>query len=129
MHYEWKMSVLGQEVTYTLNLILYFLCTIRSYMLFKVVRYWNIYSSERSKKILAFFDPYASPNLFTYKANVKMRGFVTLCLLGGFALVMSSLLLKTMEYYKEDKENKFYFYWNSLWYLVVTMCTSIYYDN
>jgi len=98
-------------------------------MLFKVVRYWNIYSSERSKKILAFFDPYASPNLFTYKANVKMRGFVTLCLLGGFALVMSSLLLKTMEYYKEDKENKFYFYWNSLWYLVVTMCTSIYYDN
>jgi hypothetical protein len=118
------MLVVGQEVTYTLNLILYFLCTFRSYMLFKVIRYWNLYSSKRSKKILAFFDPYANSNLFTYKANVKMNGFLALCILGGFTLVMASLILKTMEYNAVNLSNKFYYFWNSLWYLVVTMCTS-----
>lgn len=122
--YEWQMKILGSEVTYTINLVLYFLSMFRVYIIVKVVRYWNLYSKVRSKKILKFFDRYSNSDVFSYKANLSQRGFITLTLLAGFTLILFSLLLKAVEYYVNNPQSKFYYYWNSLWLLVVTMCTS-----
>lgn len=122
--YKFNMMILGQEVTYTINLLFFFFCTLRSYMLIKVIRYWNLYSKKRSKKILAFFSPNSNSDYFLYKANLSSNGFFTLTLLGFVTLIICSLLLQTFEYLSKDPNNPFYYYWNSLWYLVVTMTTS-----
>ncbi len=124
LHYEFTINILGQDVTYSLNLLLYFFSSFRIYMLFKVIRYWNVYSKRRSRKILQFFSPGTNMNIFLYKANLSKYGFSTLTILGFITLVIASLLLKAFEYTKQDEKNPFYYYWNSLWYLVVTMCTS-----
>jgi hypothetical protein len=122
---EFSIKILGQDVLYSLNLLLFVLSTIRVYILVKVIRYWNLYSKNRSKKILQFFTNGSNNDIFLYKANLSRSGFVTLVLLGLVTLFITSMLLKVVEYTKQDRKNPFYYYWNSLWFLIVTMCTSI----
>lgn len=126
--YSFTMDIVGSQITYSLNMVLYFLCTLRCYLMIKVIRYWNLYSTERSKKILKFFDKHSNSDLFLYKANLDQRGFVTLSCFGIIVLIYFSLLLKVLEYYKYDKSNPFNYYWNSIWYLIVTMGTIGYGD-
>jgi hypothetical protein len=128
IHYEFNIMVLGEEVTYSMNLFLYFLCIIRIYMVLKVIRYWNLYAKKRSKKILEFFSKEANSDIFLYKANLSNRGFSTLLILGFFTLLICSLLLKVTEFTQNNQKNPFFYFWNSLWYLVVTMCTIGYGD-
>lgn len=128
VQYHFKIITVGQNITYTINILFYFLTLIRVYIVVKFLRYWNLYSKRRSKKIVKLFDKSANSDLFMYKANLTKRGFITLCFLGMFVLLMSSLMLKVCEYthYSEENKdsNKFYYYWNNLWFLIVTMCTS-----
>ena len=128
LKYSFVMDRVGSPITYSLNMVLYFLCTLRCYLMIKVIRYWNLYSTERSKKILKFFDKNSNSDLFLYKANLDQRGFLTLSCFGIIVLIYFSLLLKVLEYYKYDKSNPFNYYWNSIWYLIVTMGTIGYGD-
>lgn len=122
--YKFQMEIVGNKVIYTLNMILYFLCTLRSYYFIKVIRYWNLYSTERSKRILNYFDKDSNSDMFLYKANLDHRGFITLLLLGVIVVVYFSLLLKVLEYDLPNPSNPFANYINNIWYLIVTMATS-----
>ena len=128
LEWHFEIDILGNPIIYSLNMILYFLSTIRLYYIIKIIKTWNLFSLPRSKKILRYFDSKGNPNFFSIKANLDNRGFLTLSFIGICALIYFSLLLKVLEYYKYDKENPFNYVINNFWYLLITMGTIGYGD-
>jgi hypothetical protein len=128
LEWHFEIDILGNPIIYSLNMILYFLSTIRLYYIIKVIKTWNLFSTPRSKKILRYFESKGNPNFFLIKANLDNRGFLTLSFIGICSLIYFSLLLKVLEYYKYDKENPFNYVINNFWYLLITMGTIGYGD-
>ena len=128
LEWHFEIDILGNPIIYSLNMILYFLSTIRLYYIIKIIKTWNLFSTPRSKKILRYFESKGNPNFFLIKANLDNRGFLTLSFIGICSLIYFSLLLKVLEYYKYDKENPFNYVINNFWYLLITMGTIGYGD-
>lgn len=123
LHYKITIKTLGLKIDYTLNMLFIVLCFLRIYVIGKMIRYWNRYSNGRSKRILGNYR-ISEGLLFLYKANFKLNGFITLGLLGIMIVLFGGMLFRLFEYTKLDKVNQFYYVWNSLWYVIVTGCTS-----
>ena len=128
LKWEFEIEILGNPIIYSLNMILYFLSTIRLYYIIKIIKTWNLFSTPRSKKILSYFESKGNPNFFLIKANLDDRGFLTLSFIGLCALIYFSLLLKVLEYFEYDKSNPFNYVINNFWYLLITMGTIGYGD-
>lgn len=125
VRYEFVIKVIGKEITYNINMMLYFICSLRIYTLIKVIRYYNLFAQEHPKSILKFYDKNSSSQTFLYRANLKQNGFVTIAIIGSMTLLYSSVIFQVVEYDKKDENNPYYYLWNCSWYIIVTMCTSI----
>jgi hypothetical protein len=121
LNYYWKTG----EVMYSINSILFSLCILRLYVCIKVLKYWDLYASDKSKRVHKFFNN-DNINVFLYKANLKTRGFFTLVLIVVVCIYLSALILKVYEDFDPNTHSKFNDLLNCLWYLIVTMTTSIF---
>lgn len=126
VRYEWKVIYLGFEIMFNLNMLFFFFCSLRIYIIVKAIRYWNLFSQNTSIHMLRLFNELSNPYFFFYKSNLKRNGLITLFLLGAFSLIYFSLIFQVLEYFKKDISNEYYYFVNCIWYLIVTMCTGIF---
>ncbi len=120
---HWIMKTVGNDINYSSSAILFSFCILRLYVCFKVIRYWNFYSNDKSKRILKIFKN-TSLDLFLYKANIKARGLFTITFIFTVALYLSALIFKIYEDSVPENDVGFSYIWNCLWFLIVTITTS-----
>ena len=111
-------------IYFNINMLFFFFCSLRFYVLVKVLRYYNLFTHKRSKNILKFFEKKSLGTNFLYRANLKLNGFITIGLIGSITLIYSSMILNIFEYTNDNVNNDFFYFWNCSWYIIVTMCTS-----
>ena len=121
--FQYKVDFIGIETMFNINMLFFFLGSLRIYTLIKVIGYCNIYSQDNSKNILYFFDKFTNNNMFFFKSNLKQNGLITLAFIGSISLFYFSLIFQILEYSEKNLDNPYYYYVNSLWFLIVTMCT------
>lgn len=124
---SWTMKILNNEVTYTLNMILFILSLMRLYTVLKAIRYWNYYSSEKALRILRLYKN-KFLNVFLYKVIIKVNSYIALGLLFVSILYMFALLFKVLENYTAQDLYGFSSFYNCLWYLISTMTATGYGD-
>lgn len=121
---NWQMIILGQKVTYSLNMILFSIGLLRLYVCLKIIKYWYTYTNDKSKRIFKFFQN-KNHNMFFYKTAIKAYGFFAVIIIFTMILYLSSLVFKVFEHYSnKDDNNHFKYILNCLWYLAQTMTTS-----
>lgn len=118
------MITIGNNIDYSLSAILFSFCILRLYVCVKVIRYWNFYSNEKSKRIVLFFKN-TSIDLFLYKSNIKANGLLTITFIFIVVLYLFALIFKIYEDYKPSNDIGFSYYLNCLWFLVVTVTTGM----
>lgn len=123
---KFEILILGNNIIYSFNTIMYCLAVLRFYIVIKLVKFWNLYSSRRARNIQNFLGIDTDPSVFLYKTNLKARSFLSLAMIGFSLLYLASLVFKVFEYTKVDHNAEFYYFWNSIWFLLITMTTSIY---
>jgi hypothetical protein len=120
---NWTMKTVGNDVKYSSSAILFSFCILRLYVCVKIIRYWNFYSNDKSKRIFKFFKN-KSIDLFIYKSNIKARGLFSITIIFCVVLYISALIFKVYEDYEPNNEIGFSYIWNCLWFLIVTITTS-----
>ena len=120
---HWTMKILGNDVQYSVGMILFALCMIRLYVFIKVLKYWSMFTNDKSQRIFKFFGNKFMYR-FLYKANIREYSFIALIVIFVSIIYVFSLIFKIFEHYNSDIGGKFSYFWNCLWYLVVTMTTS-----
>jgi hypothetical protein len=119
---NWDMIILGNTVRYSFDMILFSLCMLRLYVLVKVMKFWNLYTNNNSKRIFKFFkNKYI--DMFFYKSNLKYYGFLSVCIIFSVLLYISSLVFKVYENFDGNEEKNFGYFWNCLWFLAQSMST------
>ena len=117
---NFEIEILGNNITYSLDMILFSLSIIRLYVLFKIIRVYNPYTSTHSQKINQFFG---NKNIWTflYRTNLKSNSFKTLALIFSIILLAGSYLFKVYEnYQKDEKSSDFGNFFNCLWFIAQT---------
>jgi hypothetical protein len=117
---NFEIEILGNNITYSLDMILFSLSIIRLYVLFKIIRVYNSYTNTRSQKINQFFG---NKNIWTflYRTNLKSNSFKTLALIFSIILLAGSYLFKVYEnYQKDEKSSDFGNFFNCLWFIAQT---------
>lgn len=119
----WTSIQLGYEVTYSINMILFTLSMLRLYVVFKIIKYYNLFTKENSKRIFKFYGN-KNINLFFYKANIKYFAMISVMVITSGFIYLFALVFKIYEDYESNNQAGFYYIWNCLWFLVQTMTTS-----
>mmetsp|Transcript_40802 Transcript_40802/g.42613 ORF Transcript_40802/g.42613 Transcript_40802/m.42613 type:complete len:681 (+) Transcript_40802:66-2108(+) len=121
------MKVLGNEITYSLNMLLFLLCVLRFYYIYWIITQWVVFSSERSKRIINFL---VRENfiVITFKSILKYYGLFSLLLLFLTMTYMFSLVFKILEDFDRENYENFTEIVNCLWYIMVTITTIGYGD-
>ena len=121
--HNWVTITTGKYVTYSVSASLFAFSIFRLYVCLKIVKYWNFYSNEKTKRISKFFKN-RHVIWFLYKANIKARGFFTMAVVSSSFVYLFALVYKIYEDYEPVDTRGDSYIWNSLWYLVNTMTTS-----
>ncbi len=117
---NFEIEILGNNITYSLDMILFSLSIIRLYVLFKIIRVYNPYTNTRSQKINQFFG---NKNIWTflYRTNLKSNSFKTLALIFSIIVLTGAYLFKVYENYQQDeKSSDFGNFFNCLWFIAQT---------
>ena len=117
---NFTIEILGNDVTYSLDMILFSLSIIRLYVIFKIIRVYNLYTNSRSQKINSFFG---NDNIWTflYRTNLKSNSFITLALIFSIIVLAGSYIFKVFEnYQKDEKSSDFGNFFNCLWFIAQT---------
>ena len=117
---NFSLEILGNDVTYSLDMILFSLSIIRLYVIFKIIKVYNLYTNSRSQKINLFFG---NNNIWTflYRTNLKSNSFITLALIFSILVLAGSYLFKVYENYQQDENSSdFGNFFNCLWFIAQT---------
>ena len=117
---NFTIEILGNDVTYSLDMILFSLSIIRLYVIFKIIRVYNLYTNSRSQKINSFFG---NDNIWTflYRTNLKSNSFITLALIFSIIVLAGSYIFKVFENYQLDENSSdFGNFFNCLWFIAQT---------
>jgi hypothetical protein len=116
----------GFDVKYSLSTILFFFSTFRMYTCFKILKFWNFYSNDRTRRILNIFKN-INKNLFLLKANLKSRPFLFLIFFLAICIIyVSVFIFRIFEYFSFDYTKDFFYEYNSIWYFIITVTGGIY---
>lgn len=127
LFFDWDMIILGNQVKYNINMILFSLSILRLYTLLKAIKYWNYYSSEKSVRLLKLYKN-KFIDVFLYKVIIKENSYIALCILFAFIFYLSSLIFKVLENYNYHEKYLFSSIYNCFWYLISTMTSTGYGD-
>ena len=117
---NFSLEILGYDVTYSLDMILFSLSIIRLYVIFKIIKVYNLYTNSRSQKINLFFG---NNNIWTflYRTNLKSNSFITLALIFSILVLAGSYIFKVFENYQLDENSSdFGNFFNCLWFIAQT---------
>lgn len=124
---SWEMLIIGNKVTYTVNMILFLGSMVRLYTLIKALRYWNYYSSEKSIRLMKFYKN-EIVNVFLFKVIIKINSHFAIMILFCGILYIFALIFKVLENYDTNEIYYFGNFFNCLWYLISTMTGTGYGD-
>ena len=119
---DWTMTILGNEVRYSINTFLVCFSTFRLYVVFKFIKHINMYSSNRAARIINFFN-IKYIYLFLYRSNMFYRGFFTILFLASFVFYLFTIVFKVLENFNQLNKS-FILVENCMWFIIVTMTTS-----
>ena len=120
---NFNLTILGTNVTYSLDMILFALSLLRLYVVLKVMKIWNPFTNSRSQKISEFFGN-KEIWFFLYRTNLKRYGFITVSLIFVIILFVFGYIFKIFENYQQfEYLSSFGRIWNCLWFLLQTMTT------
>lgn len=127
--FTFDIVVLGNNITYSLNMLLFLLSLIRFYYLYYIIDKWIIFSSEQAKRIYNFLIKFSDQMMITIKSILKHFGLISIYILFMVMLYMFSLVFKVMEDYDANKKFPvFTNITNCIWYIIVTMAAIGYGD-
>jgi hypothetical protein len=124
----WKLKILGNDVTYSLSMLLFAACIVRLYVVVKLMKYWSQFTNEKGLRVFKLFNN-KLVYLFFYKSSIRKYGFLALSVIFFAFIYVSSLIFKIFEHYTppellNQETIRFSNFLNCLWFLVVTMTTS-----
>jgi hypothetical protein len=119
-NYNWRLIILGNEVRYSINTFLVACATFRSYVLMKLIKHINLYSTDQARRIATFFNIQRF-HIFLYRSNMTYRGFLTMLFLFTFIVYLTTVVFKLLENFEAN--TSFSFTENNLWFLITTMTT------
>ena len=116
--YNFKTRVLGNEINYSLDMILFSLSILRLGVIFKIIKIYNTYTNSRGQKINGLFGN-TMIWTFLYRTNLKNNGFLTIAILFLIIVFGISYIFKVFENYQTDETtNEFGNYLNCLWFII-----------
>jgi hypothetical protein len=118
-----KAVTLGYEREFSINGILLALSFLRLYILIKVIKHLNNYTSQSSERIYKFFQN-RFVNVFLYKANLKKQGFYYIAFFCGFIILLFAMIFRIFEDSEPYLDSDFATILNCLWFLMETITTS-----
>lgn len=122
------MKILGNDITYSIGMILFVLSIIRFAAFVKIFSFWYIFTSERSRRIYNLLND----NYFLNKINwgfsfrVTNKYYNLMCLIPIFMILiyLYALVFKTFEDFDTDGVyTRFNNISNCIWFILVTMTT------
>lgn len=120
--FKWQNH--NTPVTLSISHICVLFIVIRVYLTYKILDHYNIWTSERAKRIANHlgFEP---DSRFATKVLLKTSPLVILGFICTIFVIILSFLLKGFEYNDtNDKTNNFRYFMNALFVCLVTMSTS-----
>ena len=115
---NFKTRVLGNEINYSLDMILFTLSILRLYVIFKIIKIYNTYTNSRGQKINGLFGN-TMIWTFLYRTNLKNNGFLTIAIIFLIIVFGISYIFKVFENYQTDEStNEFGNYFNCLWFII-----------
>jgi hypothetical protein len=122
----WSMIVLGNFNYYSVNAILFSFSTLRLYVCVKIIKYWSLYTEDKSRRILNFFKN-SKIYYFLYKACIKQAALISVVTIFAAIVYWSGLIFKVYEDFDPssvEKNLNFTSIFNCLWFLMCTVTTS-----
>lgn len=127
--FTFNIIVLGNNITYSLNMLLFLLSLLRFYYLYYIIDKGILFSSEQAKRIYNFLIKFSDQMMITIKSILKYFGLISIYLLFMIMLYIFSLVFKVMEDYDADSQFPvFTNITNCIWYIIVTMAAIGYGD-
>ena len=127
LRYEWKSFILGAEINFNLNIILFLLSLLRLYKVLVLIKYWSFYSNEKSIRILKFYNTKFN-HLFLFKALINSNSFISLLFIFISILYIFTLIFKVLENTSSSDKYGFSNFLNCMWYIFSTMTGTGYGD-
>jgi hypothetical protein len=133
LNFNWKMKILGNEVTYSIDMILLILSIFRFSEFIKIFSFWYIFTSERSTRIFNLLNGNylrKSTNWgFSFKVTTKYFNLLSLIPIFMIVIYLYALVFKVVEDFDpEGVYTRFNNITNCLWFILVTMTTIGYGD-
>lgn len=120
LSYDWKMDILGNDITYNINMFLFLFSMLRIYSIFMAFKIWNYYSSEQSLRLLRFLK-YKYQNLFFLKSTIYDHSYLAIFIIFCITLYIFALIFKIIENTDSKERYNFDNFYNCIWFLVSTM--------
>jgi hypothetical protein len=117
----WNITILGRNFPYRINAFLCFFSLLRNYIIFKIIKAYNMYTTDRSRRLLKFFN-IKQLYLFMYRSNMQYRSFTTIFVISFIVLITFSFIVNILENFSAS--DPFYNLGNCIWFLISTMTTS-----
>ena len=115
---NFKIDVLGKEVNYSLDMILFTLSILRLFVIFKIIKIYNTYTNSRGQKINSYFGN-TMIWTFLYRTNLKNNGFLTIAVIFIIIVFGISYIFKVFENYQTNETtDEFGNYFNCLWFII-----------
>ena len=133
LNFHWKMKILGIDVTYSLDMILFIISIFRFSSFITIFSFWYIFTSERSARI---FNHFNGKNIkkgldwgFSFKVTTKYFNLLSLIPIFMIVIYLYGLVFKVVEDFDpEGVYTRFNNITNCLWFILVTMTTIGYGD-
>ena len=133
LNFHWKMKILGNDITYSLDMILFLLSILRFSSFTTIFSFWYIFTSHRSTRI---FNHFNGKNInkgidwgFAFKVTTKYFNLLSLIPIFMIIIYLYGLVFKVVEDFDPDGVyTRFNNITNCLWFILVTMTTIGYGD-
>lgn len=122
-----EINSLGRNLVYSLNTILFSFSLLRLYVVIKIFLYWSLFTNPNSMRVYDLFNRNNRNRLaFFYKSNLKYYAMIFAMIIFFLLFYLASVIFKLVEDYEYNEEYEGDTIWNSYWFIIGMITTSIY---